>query len=345
MSVFLRKGSPYYYAEFQIKGRRFLRSTGKTVEREAKVEERRIKTEVRAKVESEAAKKPSDKLTLDQAFGLYWTNEAHKLALTWRSEVKRYSTSILTTINKDTLVSDVTDAEVDEFVQGYAARGGGRYSLNRALAVWRRVHNLSSKRWKQQTHEIDWGAFTNDEIQRVRHVAPEDARRLMDCTPPLADAIEWSLLTGCRRSETFSLTWDDIDLQAAKATVIAKGGRPHTLWLTPDALALLARMERRGRYVFDKTNWRKIFEAGVKRAGLENFRWHDLRHCHATWLRQAGVPLEVVQRSLGHADLQTTMRYAHVADSELADALHKLPSLSIRKAGNVVPIKSKRDAG
>jgi len=93
-------------------------------------------------------------------------------------------------------------------------------------------------------------------------------------------------------------------------------------------IELLTSIPGQGRYVFDRTNWRREWDRAIKRAGLGHLRWHDLRHTHATWLRQARVPLEVVQRSLGHADLQTTMRYAHVADFELQEALQKLPSLS-----------------
>ncbi len=83
--------------------------------------------------------------------------------------------------------------------------------------------------------------------------------------------------------------------------------------------------------MFDKTNARRAWDAALKKAKIENFRWHDLRHTHATWLRQQGAPVEVVQRSMGHADIATTMRYAHVADTELVEALHKLPQLSTSK--------------
>jgi integrase len=341
MSVFRRKGSPFFYTEFQIDGHRFLRSTKARTEREARSEERRLKTEAKAKIASAKSVKAGEAMTLSQAFGRYWLEEAStKLALTWRSEVERYCSRILTLIDGSRLVEQITDADINDFVQAHMADNGGRYSLNRALAVWRRVHNLCRKRWKQTTNEIEWSEFLNAESLRVRHLTVQEAQLLISfASASLAPAIEWSLLTGSRRNETFSLTWDSIDLQAAKATVKAKGGREHTLWLNPDALALLAKIERQGRYVFDKTGWRKKWEAAVKKAGLEDFRWHDLRHCHATFLRMAGTPLEIVQRSLGHADLQTTMRYAHVADSELQDALHKLPSFGISGEGKVVSIR------
>ena len=128
--------------------------------------------------------------------------------------------------------------------------------------------------------------------------------------------------------------------------MIAKGGREHTVWLTPMMLDLLARVPRRGRYVFDKTNWRRAWDAARKKIGKPNLRWHDLRHTHATWLGAiAGAPIEVVQRSCGHADLETTMRYRHVRDPELYAALQRMPSLVAPEDAKVVSISVKRDAG
>jgi integrase len=343
MSVFTRKGSPFYYCEFQIQGTRILRSTGCRTEREARAAEKRLRAEFKTKLDADKGQKAGAVLTLDQAFGKYWLEHANALAPTWRSEVKRYCAHILSLVPPDLPIDQISEAEVSEFVQAHNAAGGGAYALNRAISIWRRVHRLAKKRWRQQTIEIDWSDFRNAESLRVRHLTVQEAQLLISFAPAsLAPAIEWSLLTGSRRNETFSLTWDSIDLQAAKATVKAKGGREHTLWLNPDALALLAKIERHGRYVFDKTGWRKKWEAAVKKANLADFRWHDLRHTHCTMLRQAGVPLEIVQRSAGHADLQTTMRYAHVADHEVRDALTKLPSFSLGGDSKVVSIRKGR---
>ena len=60
------------------------------------------------------------------------------------------------------------------------------------------------------------------------------------------------------------------------------------------------------------------------RCGLRHVHWHDLRHTCASWLVQAGVPLELVAELLGHSSLSMTRRYAHFADSGLVDAVRKL---------------------
>lgn len=324
MSVFKRAGSPFYYTNFQIEGRKFLRSTRRTTEREARAEERRIKAEEREKLKQRPG---GNRLTVDQGFGRYWKEHGHRLA--WANEVARYIKEILARIDGRMFIEDLTDAEVNDFVQKWTEESRGRYALNRSLAIWRSMHRRARKRWKQTTQEIDWADFLHSEEKRVRHATLEEMRALIDVSPPrLGVAIEWSLFTGCRQFETYGLTWDDVHLDRVQAVVTAKGGRRHTVWLTEQAMDLLARLPRRGRYVFQKEGRRYAFAAALKKVGLEDFCWHDLRHTHATWLRQAGAPVEVVQRSLGHADIATTMRYAHVADGELQDALRKLPSLA-----------------
>ena len=330
MSVFKRPGSPYYYAEFQIKGHRFCRSTRKRTEREAKVEERLLRKQEEAKI---AAGRPTSALTIDQGFGRYWLEHGSKLSPVWASEVERYIAGILARIDKDMRIEDLTDAEVNDYVQAHAAEGGGNYALNRSLSIWRSMHKMARKKWKQPTQEIDWTDFLNDESRRVRHISIDEAQQLVDNAPPRTGlAIEWSLYTATRKFETFGLVWDDVHLDKGFALVTAKGGRRHTVWLSEQAMDVLARCERRGRYVFDRRNARRAFETAVKKAGLSDFRWHDLRHTAATWARQAGTPVEVVQRMLGHADIETTMRYAHVADAEVQEAMRRIPRLGANSA-------------
>lgn len=326
MSVFPRKGSPYFYAEFEIDGHRFCRSTKATTRRDAERVEKRLKEEERARLK---AAKPQASLTLDQAFGRYWKEQSRRLSEKWAAEVARYSAEIIRIMPPELTIADMHDGDVNDYVQARVAEGGGNYAINRALAVWRRVHNVASKVWKQKTQTIDWSNFMNDEAKRISEKSEAEIRLLMEqLSPSLALAVEWSVYTGCRREETFGLVWDRVFFDRGYATVIAKGGKDHRVWLTPNVLDVLARCEHHGRYVFEKRNWRRVWESGLKKAEFTNFRWHDLRHVHATWLRQQGAPVEVVQRSLGHADIQTTMRYAHVADRELQEALHRLPSIS-----------------
>lgn len=329
MSIQKRASSPYYYADFTVKGERVFRSTGTASRREAEAIERQWKAEKRKEI---AERTQASGLTLDKGFAAYWKERKQKWRPTWASEVARYIKDIITKIDKDTMIEAVTDETVNQYVTACRAAGVGGYAINRALSVWSGMHTRARKVWKIKTHEIDWQDFKSPETKRIRFLTIEEVQRLIAVLPEhVALAVEWSLYTGCRKTETFGLAWETVYFDRGYATVIAKGGREHTVWLTPFVIGVLERCDTSRRFVFDRTNARKHWQAALKKLKLENFRWHDLRHCHATWLRQSGASVEVVQRSLGHRDLATTMRYAHVADAELQEALHKLPQLSTSK--------------
>ena len=112
----------------------------------------------------------------------------------------------------------------------------------------------------------------------------------------------------------------------------AAGGKVHIVPISEPVLRLLTDLGPRdtGR-VFEYEDrpiksWRTAWRGALRRAGLEGFRWHDLRHTAASWMVQNDVPLDVVQQILGHSDISTTMRYAHRETSAQRDALDVLAS-------------------
>lgn len=143
-----------------------------------------------------------------------------------------------------------------------------------------------------------------------------------------------SLNTGLRRAELFSLCWESVDLQRAIITVVgtlAKSGRTRHVPLNGEALATLTGWQEQtagevglcfpgkdGEPMHDAdTSWKNLITA----AGIENFRWHDMRHDFASRLVMAGVDLNTVRELLGHADLKMTLRYAHLAPEHKAAAV------------------------
>jgi integrase len=74
----------------------------------------------------------------------------------------------------------------------------------------------------------------------------------------------------------------------------------------------------------DGPRTRDWFEDAVKRAGIQNLPWHDLRHAFASRLVMAGVPLRTLQVLMGHKSIETTLRYAHLAEPHLRDAVERL---------------------
>jgi integrase len=114
-----------------------------------------------------------------------------------------------------------------------------------------------------------------------------------------------------------------------------------TLKSIPRALAspyvfTMRQDEQYGR--FNSTSWRKA----VRLAGIAPIRWHDLRHTFGSRLAQAGVSLTTIKELMGHKTIQVTMRYAHLAPSNMHDAVKVLdrkpmPALRLEPAEERAP--------
>lgn len=142
--------------------------------------------------------------------------------------------------------------------------------------------------------------------------------------------------TGMRKGELLSLTWHNINFDHRLLTVrgeIAKSGQTRHIPLNDEALITLQKWKhqqketywvfpgKNGEAIKDiKTAWGSV----LKRANITHFRFHDLRHHFASQLVMAQVDLNTVRELLGHRDYSSTLRYAHLAPTFLADAVAKL---------------------
>lgn len=326
MSVFKRPGSPYFYTNFQVGGRKFLRSTGTNNRREALVIEKRIKQEVVAEQERVGRLGPHRdalRYSVDQMFARYWRE--HGKHLRWANEVAGYAKRIVAIIGH-VKVADLNGVDVAHMVETMRDKGTGNVAINRAIAVLRGAHTRAGARWGCPTVAISWKDLRSKEPkERVRWITREEAARLLSHLPSHCRLIvEWSLYTGLRKAESLSLTWEHVDIASGWVDVLVKGGDWRRVMLSEPAKQVLQMAPKQGRYVFDPTNLRKHYEAALEAAGINNFRFHDLRHTNATWLRREGASLEVVSRSLGHSSIQVTQRYAHVDDQEVLAAANSL---------------------
>ncbi len=147
-----------------------------------------------------------------------------------------------------------------------------------------------------------------------------------------------ALNTGLRKGELFNLNWSDINLKEKTLTVqgkTSKSGETRYIPLNADALTILKQWQEQNKnsgYVFPAKDGKRLgniqtsWENVIKESKIKNFRFHDLRHSFASKLVMKGVPLNTVRDLLGHADLKTTLRYAHLAPDHKADAVALLNS-------------------
>ncbi|MGQ0506895.1 MAG: tyrosine-type recombinase/integrase [Myxococcaceae bacterium] len=207
---------------------------------------------------------------------------------------------------------------------------------------------------------IEWG-----ELERAPRIRPlkvglqeftfldfAESARLLSATPP-----EWktfvlvALRTGLRVGELLALEWSAVDLVASrlvvrqslwdKQFVLPKSGRIREVPLSADAVASLrdhrARSLLRSRYVFCDSKGghlthsmvKNVVPRACKAAGLsKDLTTHDLRHTFASQLVMRGRSLKEVQELLGHATIEMTLRYAHVSQPALIDAVNALDAES-----------------
>jgi integrase len=176
---------------------------------------------------------------------------------------------------------------------------------------------------------------------RVRFLTPDEEKRLREAIrskPEWAEhevELDLALATGLRRSSMYiALIWENVDLAARTLTIPrTKNGEAITLPLNPDAMRALhifrSRGDGTGRVVRNakgetlsvNSHW---FPDSVRAAKIAPFRWHDCRHCFASWLRQCGVPLGNIAELLGHKGLAMTKRYAHLSISNLHEAVSRI---------------------
>jgi integrase len=146
-----------------------------------------------------------------------------------------------------------------------------------------------------------------------------------------------AMYTGLRKGEIFKLKWQDIDLgrkQISVRAVNAKSKKERYIPLHSTLVELLtiwqAQQMQQLEWVFPNgngkpfTDIKKAWQSVLKKAQIKKFRFHDLRHHFASQLVMKETPLNTVRELLGHADIGTTLRYAHLADYHKADAIGRL---------------------
>jgi integrase len=184
------------------------------------------------------------------------------------------------------------------------------------------------------------------EAKRVRWLSAEEETRLRKVLaaeyPERVALLDLALNVGLRWSDQRDLVAEKRDGKNL-SLVIGKTGvalGTNLNRIASDAFLELAdRADSKGRLVREKSA-RGWFGNALRKAEISDFHWHDLRHTFATRLLMAGVPMQQVQKLLGHRSITMTQRYAHIVDGFASDALAKLAQMNGRIAsGNATVMK------
>ena len=177
-----------------------------------------------------------------------------------------------------------------------------------------------------------------------RFLTPEEYRRLaavlgrFEASRPLhVAAVRLLLLTGCRKSEILTLQWRSY--REGRLYLPDSKVGPRTVWLCEAARDVLDSLPRSSGFIFPVAGrrtpwlWLDYFWQGVREeAGLQDVRLHDTRHSYASMALLCSETVRTVGRLLGHEKAATTLKYAHLSDATVREAVETLsPVLSGRR--------------
>jgi len=207
------------------------------------------------------------------------------------------------------------------------------------LGRLKRAFNLCIQWGLCENNPVAKVKFFHEDAKRMRYLTEEEEKALMKAaSPDLQKIITFALHTGMRRGEITGLRWQDIDFRNGVAVIPAphsKNRKDRPVPLNKVALKILRSFARpidSSALVFGnskgkiETNIARLWRRAIVASGIEDFRFHDLRHTFASRLVMAGEDLAVLRELLGHSTFQMTLRYAHLAPSRLKEAVAVLES-------------------
>jgi len=278
--------------------------------------------------------------------------EILKRFFVWYRAVRKSSTceveirrarNLLRHFGEDFPFLEIGMKEVEEYKVKRLNEGTNPSTVNKDLRLLSTVINRAVEfEWIPQ-HRLYRKPLLTKGIknERIRYLTEDEEKRLMQAlnqskSKVLKDVVLFALHTGMRLGEILDLKWENINFENKVIILLpeqTKSRRRHILPLNDVALEVLKRrFECRVSgcpYVFHRQgkkvkSVKEAFKNALKRAGIENFRFHDLRHTFASRLVQKNVDLYVVKELLNHSDIRTTQRYAHLKLDNLKKAVEVL---------------------
>ena len=366
MSLYRKPNSPFIYTEFQVGGRQYRLSTKKRGEREAKAVAREIKERVLA--EHRAGLLAASALLLADGGARY----VHETGAS--QEIERQLARSLSFLGPDKLMTDVTGDDIAKLVAWLRGqRKWGRddmpllspATVNRTgVELLRRVFTRARKQWGAHfPHEPNWNQYRLQEPEeraRELHGGEREALELAIRPDGYADVFAFALASGFRMDECL-LRWSEVNWHGRIIEKTGKWGKKIRTRITPAIEAILRpltehhpvfvftyvsarndprrRLMKGKRYPITREGLKSQWRVTKARSGVQDLRFHDLRHDFGTRVQRACGNIKITQRALNHSRIESTLRYINVRDDEVAAALeaaqtpHTAPPTAGRKAG------------
>ncbi len=270
-----------------------------------------------------------------------WCDESqHKRSLDSDQSKFRYLDKYLSGV----LLKDITRDSIEQIAQRKEKGGASPATVNRMLALIRAILRKAEREW-EWIDKAPVVRMRKEDNKRIRWITPDEVERLKKELPThLADAMEFTIHTGFRESNTANLEWSEVDFNRCHAFIPAsksKSRKAIAVPLNAKVIEIIRRqIGKHLRYVFSykgkhikRLNTRAWTNA-LERAGIDDFRWHDLRHTWASWHVQNGTSLQELQLLGGWSSFEMVLRYAHLSSNHLRNAAERISATNLLHGEN-----------
>jgi integrase len=345
MGIYRQKKSTVFWLSKTINGKQYYKSSGTSSKMEAKAIFESWVSDLKEQIltgKPIIKQAPINQISFSELSNKYLEFTSGRLKSHDRLK------SFINTLNKYFSKKNLTDftvLDIENMQSDIIRRELSTAYANRLTAILKRMFKKALE-WEL----IDESVFKRissvkllrGEIKRLRYLTEEETERLINaCNKEIRPIVITALNTGMRKSEIFNLTWDRVDL---KNRIIlldkTKNGDRREIPINQTLLNTLSGIVRNIKtdYVFYNPETlkpyydiKKGFAGALKKAHIIDFHFHDLRHTFASRLVMAGADLATIQKLLGHKTINMTLRYAHLSNVHLKDAVNLLDTDNFKK--------------
>jgi site-specific recombinase XerD len=276
----------------------------------------------------------------------------------WKSDVSMIKTHIAPDLGQFVMCK-VSAFEITNLIETMKYKNLAPGTINRALVLLRYAYKLAHS-WQEPGVNLNaWLSIKQLKLDNriERYLTPEQSANLLHCVkdslnPQLVFIVAFLIYTGARKREVLEVKWSDINFDQSSWKISKnKSNKVRHVPLSEGALETLSAVREKwtcqhwgvnveqNDFIFANPSTGKPFssffyswDTARTKAGMPDLRVHDLRHSFASFLVNAGRSIYEVKELLGHADIKTTSRYAHLSQESLKAAVSVVPKLSLNDA-------------
>jgi integrase len=338
--MFKRKDSDLWWISFRHNGRKVQKSLETSDKKLARDIEAKIRIEI--KEEKYFDKPLGHNKTFIQLMERFMKEHAPKVSVSTQSSYSSYLKHLVPFFG-DLMLLSISRKKISKYKIVRYKEGASPATINRELAMLSKAFTLALEDWEWisgNNKPFSKMPYEKENNKRDRWLTEDEEKRLLkNSSEWLSEIIVFALNTGLRQGELLSLEWNRVDF--FRRTILiqkTKNGNPKTVPLNQNAMDVIERRAKekvrrlKNDFVFlsshetkiDRFNLRRAFNNATRKAEIEDFRFHDLRHCFCTKLAQRGVDIYKIAKLAGHEDIRMTQRYSHHCPESLRDGVEIL---------------------